>query len=53
MKIDSNYLRGSIAEYLVDNSTGSVSEISQKLMKFHGAYLQDDRDLREELKSKV
>ncbi|KAL9548528.1 hypothetical protein MBANPS3_005634 [Mucor bainieri] len=50
MKIDSNYLRGNIAAELVDDSTGGVSEITQKLMKFHGAYVQDDRDLREERK---
>ncbi|KAL7333298.1 Sulfite reductase [NADPH] subunit beta [Mucor circinelloides] len=50
MKIDSNYLRGNIAAELVDDSTGGVTEITQKLMKFHGAYVQDDRDLREERK---
>ncbi|CEP08400.1 hypothetical protein [Parasitella parasitica] len=50
MKIDSNYLRGNIASELVDGSTGSVTETTQKLMKFHGAYVQDDRDLREERK---
>lgn len=48
MKIDSNYLRGSIAQDLVDDSTGTVSEISEKLLKFHGIYLQEDRDLRDE-----
>lgn len=51
MKIDSDYLRGNISQDLVDNSTGTVSEISQKLIKFHGTYVQDDRDLREERKS--
>ncbi|KAI9487603.1 MAG: thiamine diphosphate-binding protein [Benjaminiella poitrasii] len=50
MKIDSNYLRGNIAQELVDDSTGGVTEITQKLMKFHGAYVQDDRDIREERK---
>ncbi|KAI8642498.1 hypothetical protein BD408DRAFT_443381 [Parasitella parasitica] len=50
MKADSNYLRGNIASELVDNSTGGVTEITQKLIKFHGAYVQDDRDLREERK---
>ncbi|GAN02264.1 beta subunit of assimilatory sulfite reductase [Mucor ambiguus] len=50
MKIDSNYLRGNISAELVDDATGSVSEITQKLMKFHGAYVQDDRDLRDERK---
>ncbi|KAI9248715.1 hypothetical protein EDC94DRAFT_624736 [Helicostylum pulchrum] len=50
MKIDSNYLRGDIAKELVSYSTGAISEITQKLIKFHGAYAQDDRDLREERK---
>jgi sulfite reductase (NADPH) hemoprotein beta-component len=51
MKIDSNYLRGDIAQEIADDSTGDVTEMTQKLLKFHGAYLQDDRDLREERKA--
>ncbi|CDS05648.1 hypothetical protein LRAMOSA08176 [Lichtheimia ramosa] len=50
MKIDSNYLRGTIAEDLKDESTGAISEINGKLLKFHGSYGQDDRDIREERK---
>ncbi|KAI9318060.1 hypothetical protein BX666DRAFT_2120782 [Dichotomocladium elegans] len=50
MKIDSNYLRGTIAEDLKDESTGAVSETNGKLLKFHGSYGQDDRDIREERK---
>ncbi|KAG2220182.1 hypothetical protein INT45_005355 [Circinella minor] len=50
MKIDSNYLRGTIAEDLRDESTGAISEINGKLLKFHGSYGQDDRDIREERK---
>ena len=46
IKIDSNYLRGTIAEGLVDLSTGSMCEDDQQLLKFHGTYQQDDRDLR-------
>jgi len=46
IKIDSNYLRGTIAEGLADQSTGAISEDDQQMIKFHGAYLQDDRDLR-------
>ena len=49
MKVRSDYLRGSIDEGLLDALTGAVSgEDSAKLMKFHGIYVQDDRDLREE-----
>ncbi|MCP5543063.1 MAG: NADPH-dependent assimilatory sulfite reductase hemoprotein subunit [Akkermansiaceae bacterium] len=48
IKIDSNYLRGTIAEALEDSSTGSMPENDQQLLKFHGTYQQDDRDLRAE-----
>ncbi|KAI9207491.1 sulfite reductase [Polychytrium aggregatum] len=44
----SNYLRGTIAEGLVDTSTGALSEPDTLLTKFHGIYQQDDRDLRDE-----
>jgi sulfite reductase (NADPH) hemoprotein beta-component len=46
IKTRSNYLRGTIAEGLTDLSTGSMSEDDQQLLKFHGTYQQDDRDLR-------
>ena len=46
IKTRSNYLRGTIAEGLADLSTGSLSEEEQQLIKFHGSYQQDDRDLR-------
>ncbi|MFZ0869871.1 MAG: assimilatory sulfite reductase (NADPH) hemoprotein subunit [Rhodanobacter sp.] len=48
IKADSNYLRGTIAEGLVDPVTGAISDDDNKVLKFHGSYLQDDRDLREE-----
>ena len=46
IKTRSNYLRGTIEEGLTDLSTGSMSEDDQQLLKFHGTYQQDDRDLR-------
>ncbi len=46
IKIRSNYLRGTIKEGIADLSTGSMSEDDQQLLKFHGTYQQDDRDLR-------
>jgi sulfite reductase (NADPH) hemoprotein beta-component len=46
IKTRSNYLRGTIADALNDLSTGSMSEDDQQLLKFHGTYQQDDRDLR-------
>lgn len=49
MKDKSDFLRGSIAEGLLDRITGAVpSGDDVKLMKFHGIYQQDDRDLRDE-----
>ena len=48
IKDRSRQLRGSIAEGLADAVTGAISEADTKLLKFHGSYQQDDRDLREE-----
>ncbi|MEJ6719994.1 MAG: sulfite reductase (NADPH) hemoprotein beta-component [Akkermansiaceae bacterium] len=50
IKADSNHLRGTIAEGLADESTGSVSKDDEQLLKFHGTYQQDDRDVRIERK---
>ena len=46
IKTRSNYLRGTIEEGMADLSTGSLSDDDQQLIKFHGSYQQDDRDLR-------
>ena len=46
IKEESDYLRGTIAESLLDSSTGSISADDAQLTKFHGTYLQDDRDKR-------
>ena len=51
IKIESNYLRGTIAEGLNDTSTGAIAAPDQQLTKFHGTYMQDDRDLRDERKA--
>ncbi len=48
IKIDSNYLRGTIQQGLDDDATGAISEDDTQLTKFHGFYQQDDRDLRDE-----
>lgn len=50
MKINSRHLRGAIASDLADASTGNISEESNQLSKFHGLYMQDDRDIRNILK---
>ncbi|KAJ1799535.1 Sulfite reductase [NADPH] subunit beta [Coemansia sp. RSA 2399] len=47
-KVISNYLRGTITQALGDSSCGSVDEWDGKILKFHGTYMQDDRDLRPE-----
>jgi sulfite reductase (NADPH) hemoprotein beta-component len=48
IKEASDYLRGTLAEGLRDQITGSIVEDNAQLVKFHGMYLQDDRDLRGE-----
>ena len=48
IKGGSNFLRGTIAEGLLDQITGGLAEDDQQLTKFHGIYQQDDRDLRPE-----
>ncbi len=48
IKSASNYLRGTLAESLVDPITGAIAEDDTQLSKFHGIYQQDDRELRAE-----
>jgi sulfite reductase (NADPH) hemoprotein beta-component len=48
IKCDSRLLRGTLAESLGDGITGAIREDDTVLIKFHGSYQQDDRDLREE-----
>ena len=50
IKLASHHLRGTIAEDLADASTGTISETNNQLTKFHGLYMQDDRDVRNALK---
>lgn len=52
LKEDSNFLRGTIAEGLEDPITGAISDDDNKLLKFHGSYQQDDRDVRDERRRK-
>ncbi|NDG99790.1 MAG: NADPH-dependent assimilatory sulfite reductase hemoprotein subunit [Opitutae bacterium] len=49
IKERSNFLRGTILESLSDESTGSISADDAQLTKFHGTYMQDDRDKRASL----
>jgi len=48
IKEASDYLRGTLAQGLRDEITGAIVEDDSQLVKFHGMYLQDDRDLRPE-----
>ncbi|MBE7494718.1 MAG: NADPH-dependent assimilatory sulfite reductase hemoprotein subunit [Verrucomicrobiaceae bacterium] len=49
IKLASAGLRGQLAELFADTSTPSIPEDSNILMKHHGSYQQDDRDLRAQL----
>ncbi|KQO69666.1 sulfite reductase [Methylobacterium sp. Leaf87] len=48
LKIASGYLRGTLADGLLKHATGAISEDDGQLVKFHGMYMQDDRDIRAE-----
>jgi sulfite reductase (NADPH) hemoprotein beta-component len=48
IKAASRGLRGTIVESLADPITGALHEDDAQLLKLHGSYQQDDRDLREE-----
>ena len=49
IKVTSDYLRGTIAEELAGDAPVFSSD-SYELLKFHGIYQQDDRDVRAERK---
>ncbi|KAB7767485.1 assimilatory sulfite reductase (NADPH) hemoprotein subunit [Xanthomonas maliensis] len=48
IKSHSRRLRGSLEQSLADAVTGALREDDQTLIKYHGSYQQDDRDLRDE-----
>ncbi len=48
IKAASRYLRGTIHSGLQDPLTAAIDPDDAQLLKFHGSYQQDDRDLREE-----
>ena len=49
IKIASQYLKTILAEEVV-NGTSHISEDAATVLKFHGSYQQDDRDLRTQMK---
>ncbi|WP_286927973.1 NADPH-dependent assimilatory sulfite reductase hemoprotein subunit [Flavobacterium sp. UBA4197] len=52
IKVKSDGLRGTLKESLTDNHTGNVRPDDEALVKFHGMYVQDDRDRRAERAAK-
>ena len=48
LKEKSNFLRDGIEESLANLITGATSAEAEQILKFHGVYLQDDRDVRAE-----
>lgn len=52
IKKESRGLRGTLLESLADEHTLAIREDDRALVKFHGMYLQDDRDRREERAAK-
>jgi sulfite reductase (NADPH) hemoprotein beta-component len=48
IKEKSRLLRGGIADGLSHVETGAIEEDDTQLLKFHGSYMQDDRDVRAE-----
>jgi sulfite reductase (NADPH) hemoprotein beta-component len=48
IKEKSHFLRGTIADGLTHAESGAISEDDFQLLKFHGSYMQDDRDVRGE-----
>ncbi len=48
LKANSHGLRGTLVDSLADPVTGALREGDAQLLKFHGSYQQDDRDVREQ-----
>jgi sulfite reductase (NADPH) hemoprotein beta-component len=48
LKKESNFLRGTIETDLQDHMTGGFTADNFQLIRFHGMYQQDDRDIRAE-----
>lgn len=52
IKAESHFLRGTILESLADPLSGTIPADDAQLTKFHGTYVQDDRDERNERRKK-
>ncbi|MCU7550785.1 NADPH-dependent assimilatory sulfite reductase hemoprotein subunit [Chitinophagaceae bacterium LB-8] len=52
IKMNSDGLRGTIEESLANEITGNINEDDHTVVRFHGMYMQDDRDRRDERAAK-
>jgi sulfite reductase (NADPH) hemoprotein beta-component len=52
IKQESHGLRGTLNQSLKEELSGAIAEDDQAVIKFHGMYQQDDRDVREERAAK-
>ncbi|MCU0334824.1 MAG: NADPH-dependent assimilatory sulfite reductase hemoprotein subunit [Chitinophagaceae bacterium] len=52
IKTDSQGLRGTLEQSLANDLTGAINDADIQVIKFHGMYLQDDRDRRDERAAK-
>lgn len=52
IKMASDSLRGTFVDSLANEITGNINEDDVALVRFHGMYVQDDRDRREERAAK-
>lgn len=48
VKADSRGLRGTLAASIADPTSGGLAEADTQLLRLHGSYQQDDRDIRDE-----
>ena len=48
IKAESRGLRGTLAHSVADRATGALAEDDAQLLRLHGSYQQDDRDIRDE-----
>ncbi len=53
IKENSNFLRGTLKEGLLDELTGAISADDQQIIKLHGTYRQSDRELESERKKQM
>ncbi|WP_082235238.1 assimilatory sulfite reductase (NADPH) hemoprotein subunit [Halobacillus massiliensis] len=50
IKERSDFLRGTLTESFLERISAGIPDEQTKLLKFHGSYMQDDRDVRNERK---